>query len=103
MKRKFDITDLATALRLSPPIAFKFAGGEEGTFEGYASVFGNRDSYGERVASGAFTASLAAWQAEGALPPLLWSHDPAEPIGRLLSLTEDATGLLARGAFNLAT
>ncbi|WP_409564924.1 HK97 family phage prohead protease [Methylobacterium sp. J-026] len=33
---------------------------------------------------------------------LLFQHDPAEPIGRWLSLREDATGLFAEGQLNLA-
>lgn len=72
MTFKHDIADLAKAVRLSPPVAFKFAGAGagQGTFEGYASAFDNADSYGERVQPGAFAASLAAWKAENAMPPL---------------------------------
>lgn len=33
----------------------------DGEFVGYASVFGNRDSYGEVVAPGAFAESLDEW------------------------------------------
>ncbi|MGL4973804.1 MAG: HK97 family phage prohead protease, partial [Bosea sp. (in: a-proteobacteria)] len=32
---------------------------------------------------------------------LLWQHDPAEPIGRWLSLTENARGLFVRGQLSL--
>lgn len=103
MDFKHDIADLSRALRLSTPVEFKFAGDAQGAFDGYASVFNNVDSYGHRTQPGAFTASLAQWRAEGALPPLLWSHDPAEPVGRIVELREDATGLFVRGQFNLAT
>ena len=33
---------------------------------------------------------------------LLWQHDPAEPIGRWLSIAEDRRGLRVRGKLNLA-
>jgi phage head maturation protease len=54
---------------------------DEGTFEGYASVAGNVDSYGDRVEPGAFGESLAKHQREGTKPLLLWQHNPDEPIG----------------------
>jgi phage head maturation protease len=38
---------------------------EEGTFEGYASVFGVRDSYNESVEPGATVESLARHRREG--------------------------------------
>jgi HK97 family phage prohead protease len=33
---------------------------------------------------------------------MLWQHDPGEPIGRWLSITEDTRGLHVRGRLNLA-
>ena len=33
---------------------------------------------------------------------MLWQHDPAEPVGRWLSLREDASGLRVRGRLSLA-
>jgi len=33
---------------------------------------------------------------------MLWQHDPAEPIGRWSSLTEDSRGLFVRGRLSLA-
>lgn len=103
MKHKHDIADLANLIRRSPPLEFKFAGVEAGQFDGYASVFGNADSYGERVQRGAFAKSLADWTIENAFPPLLWSHDPSEPVGRIVELREDEKGLFLRGEFNLDT
>ncbi len=38
---------------------------DEGTFDGYGSIFGNLDSYGEKVMPGAFVESLAAPSARG--------------------------------------
>ena len=33
---------------------------------------------------------------------MLWQHDPAEPIGRWLTIVEDTRGLRVRGRLNLA-
>ena len=53
---------------------------------GYASVFAVPDKGGDVVAPGAF--------AEAAAPiPLLWQHQPHEPIGFVDSLQEDGRGL----------
>jgi HK97 family phage prohead protease len=72
----------------------------EGTFEGYASLFGVADLGRDIVMPGAFTGSLARRGAGGIR--MLWQHDPAEPLGRWLSLTEDHRGLHVRGQLNLA-
>jgi HK97 family phage prohead protease len=65
---------------------------EEGTFEGYASVFGNVDSYGDVVDAGAFTKSLKRRQ-----PLLLWQHDPSTPLGIWEGMAEDTKGLRGVG------
>lgn len=67
----------------------------DGTFEGYASVFGAEDMAHDVVMPGAFGASLAARGAAGV--KLLFQHDPGQPIGVWLDLAEDAKGLYARG------
>lgn len=70
--------------------------GEKAEFEAYASVFGNRDSYGDVVQKGAFAASLKAWSEKGAPIPLLWGHNMADPdfnIGMVTSAEEDEHGL----------
>lgn len=71
--------------------------GDDGTFEGFGSVFGNVDSYKEIVAPGAFAESLAGWKAAGRLPPVLWQHRSGEPIGPYLSMEEQAVGLYVKG------
>lgn len=72
--------------------------GAQMSFTGYASVFGNVDSYGDVVEPGAFAASLASWQARGFLPPMLLNHDPYElPIGVWTSIEEDSFGLKVSG------
>lgn len=70
--------------------------GEKAEFEAYASVFGNRDSYGDVVQKGAFAASLKAWDEKGAPIPLLWGHNMTDPdfnIGMVTSAEEDEHGL----------
>lgn len=67
----------------------------DGTFEGYASVFGAEDMAHDVVLPGAFKASLAQRGASGV--KLLFQHDPAEPIGVWIELAEDPKGLYARG------
>lgn len=82
----------------------KFAGPGDGlrvdadlTITGYASVFGQVDQGGDRVAPGAFAAGLDRLAAAGRRVKMLWQHDPARPIGVWDSVVEDATGLQVRG------
>ena len=53
--------------------------GDEFVIEGYASVYGNIDSYGDIVDQGAFSEDLAQ---NGQKRPILWQHSGWEPIGR---------------------
>lgn len=71
---------------------------DDGTFEGYGSVFGNVDSYGEKVMPGAFKDSL---KSNASSVVMLWNHDRHEPIGHWEGLKEDAKGLFGKGVFNL--
>ncbi|WP_406871614.1 HK97 family phage prohead protease [Aminobacter sp. P9b] len=70
---------------------------EDGTFEGYGSIFGNVDSYGEKVMPGAFVESLAKHKREGSSVLMLWQHNPHEPIGVWEDLAEDGKGLWGKG------
>jgi HK97 family phage prohead protease len=90
--------------RLSPAFAFKAADvTASGEFSGYASTFGGPpDAYGDIIAEGAFSDSLAQHRSDNTQPALLWSHDPAAPIGRWLDLHEDAKGLAVTGQLTLA-
>jgi HK97 family phage prohead protease len=67
----------------------------DGTFAGYASLFGEVDLGQDLVMPGAFRESLRARGTQGV--KLLFQHDPNEPIGVWLELYEDAKGLFARG------
>jgi HK97 family phage prohead protease len=63
---------------------------DTGEFTGYAAVFGNRDSYGDVIEPGAFAKTIAD---KGGAFPVLWQHDPWEPIGVSTSMQEDDKGL----------
>ena len=67
----------------------------DGTVEGYASLFGEIDQARDMVMPGAFTATLR--QRSVRRTPMLFQHDPSEPIGIWLELREDLRGLYARG------
>lgn len=92
MKRK----DSGLALK-HRQVAFKAdTVSEDGTFKGYASVFGNVDSYKEIVEAGAFAQALKDRRKEGPVP-ILWQHDSTQPIGGDENLSEDDHGLKADG------
>jgi HK97 family phage prohead protease len=67
----------------------------DGTLEGYASVFGEVDQARDMVMPGAFAATLRMRGVRRV--PMLFQHDPAEPVGIWLELREDFRGLYARG------
>ena len=69
----------------------------DGTFSGYASVFGELDSYNEIVMPGAFKKTLATWGKKGSLPPVLWQHESKQPIGIHTAMSTDSKGLLVEG------
>jgi HK97 family phage prohead protease len=71
---------------------------DDGTFEGYGSVFGNVDSYGTVVDKGAFANTLRGRVSK---IKLLWQHDDTQPIGIFTDLSEDNIGLRFTGQLNL--
>ncbi len=74
--------------------------GVDGVFEGYGSLFGVADLGGDIVVAGAFKDSLIKRGALGV--KLLWSHDPAQPIGTWQVIKEDSKGLYVRGQLDFA-
>lgn len=103
-----DISTVVPLLRLAPPLETRFVGEDaaQGIISGYASVWagqpgGEPDSFGDQIAKGAYTATLAAHKAAGTMPVMLWSHDPARPIGRWVEIREDDRGLFVVGQLNL--
>jgi uncharacterized protein len=90
---------LAPALEPEPTVTSVFAPrttiAADGTVEGYASLFGEIDQARDMVMRGAFAMTLA--QRGIHRIPMLFQHDPAEPVGVWLELREDHRGLFARG------
>lgn len=74
---------------------------DDGTFTGYASVFGVKDQGRDIVMKGAFTKSLKSYPARKV--KLLYQHDPSDPIGVWTSFEEDDRGLKATGRIILET
>jgi HK97 family phage prohead protease len=73
-------------------LAIEVKATDEGVIEGYGSVFGNLDAYGDRIEPGAFRESLGRRK-----PKMLWQHDMAEPVGAWDEVREDDRGLFMRG------
>lgn len=67
--------------------------GDAGSFEGYASVFGGVDTYGDTILNGAFTSTLR----HNGLPKMFYGHDWGMPIGKWTSAKEDEKGLYVKG------
>ena len=76
---------------------------DAGTFTGYGSIFNIEDGGGDIVIPGAFADTLAAQKTLGRLPPMLWQHRQAEPVGVYTSMEEDAVGLKVSGKLALKT
>jgi len=67
----------------------------DGSFEGFASVFGHEDLSGDVVEPGAFKDSINRRGISGI--KMLFQHDPNQPIGVWQELKEVPRGLYARG------
>jgi hypothetical protein len=67
----------------------------DGTVEGYASLFGELDQARDMMMRGAFAETLAVRGIRRV--PMLFQHNPSEPVGIWLELREDHRGLFARG------
>lgn len=93
------IKDFAVQIKAGPADSLA-----EGEFTAYASVFGNKDSYGDVVMPGAFTDTLAEWKDSGNVIPLLFGHNMSDPdynIGAVLEAKEDDHGLLVKAQLDL--
>ena len=77
---------------------------DNGTITGYASTWTREpDSYGDVVAKGAFTETIANIKAEGKVLPFLYNHDNEELsnfIGTVIDLEEDDHGLKFTATFD---
>jgi HK97 family phage prohead protease len=67
----------------------------DGSFSGYASVFGEVDLGRDVIERGAFRRSLEERGASGIR--MLYQHDPAQPIGAWRTIREDERGLYVEG------
>jgi HK97 family phage prohead protease len=70
---------------------------EDGTFSGYAAVFGNVDRGRDVCAKGCFGSSLKDHAEQKTMPGLYWGHDSSEPIGEWTLVREDDRGLYVEG------
>ncbi|MEL6752136.1 MAG: HK97 family phage prohead protease [Pseudomonadota bacterium] len=84
--------------RASSPLTLQT---QDGTFSGYASLFGVVDLGKDQVARGAFRRSLS--NRKPADVRMLYQHDPAYPIGAWSTVREDATGLFVEGRIDIGS
>jgi HK97 family phage prohead protease len=66
-------------------------------FEGYGSIFGNKDLGGDIVVPGAFSRSLKGHAKDGTMPLMYWMHQPDQVPGVWLEMREDDSGLYVKG------
>ena len=74
---------------------------EFGLFEGYGSVFGNKDLGNDVIEKGAFTKSIRRRSNKGV--KLLYQHKSDMPIGVFDEIREDDHGLVVKGRLALKT
>jgi len=74
---------------------------EYGRFEGYGSVFGNKDLGNDVIEKGAFAKSIRKRKAKGV--KLLYQHKSDMPIGVFDDIKEDDHGLVVKGRLALKT
>ena len=93
------------ALEFLKPIEveLKLANSDSGDIAGYGSTFRNVDFGGDVCAAGCFAKSLTEHEAAGTMPAMLWSHDPAQPVGVWTGAFEDLKGLRMEGHLTLGT
>lgn len=76
---------------------------EDGTVEGYGSVFDVQDSYADVIEKGAFAKSISTHKSAKSMPAMLWQHDSSQPIGVWTSMSEDDNGLRVVGRLAMDT
>lgn len=84
-------------------------GQQFGQIEAYGAAFNNVDEGNDRILPGAFTRTIQNSKARAKardkkyMLKMLWQHDANEIIGGWYDLSEDGTGLRAKGDIALAT
>lgn len=92
--------------KIEVPFSLKTANEAIGEFSGYASTW-SLDLQRDRIIKGAFARTIKEAEADRVewggqfLYPLLWMHNPHEPVGGLYEVREDAKGLRIRGYIDL--
>ena len=71
---------------------------DAGKFTGIGPVANNVDLGGDKILPGAFTRTLAA----GKALPLLWNHDPSQPIGSVKATENQQGNLIVEGQLLLS-
>ena len=66
-------------------------------FEGYGSVFGNRDHGGDIIVPGAFASTLKEHKSAGTMPLMFWMHQQDQVPGVWTKMAEDGNGLHVEG------
>jgi uncharacterized protein len=79
--------------------SFEVKATSENEFEGYASVFGNKDSHNDIIVKGAFSKTIQ----ESKRVKVLWQHDPWQPIGKPIAMSEDSKGLHVKAKISNTT
>jgi HK97 family phage prohead protease len=74
---------------------------DKGMFEGYASIFGNKDLGNDVIEKGAFMRSLRRKGPKKI--KMLYQHDTKEPIGVFDTVKEDMSGLYVKGRLAMGT
>jgi uncharacterized protein len=77
------------------PDQFKMTDESDGSFEGYGAIFNTVDQGQDIIDPTAFDVSLDRRKSETF--PILWQHDPSQPIGFWESIAPDAKGLFCKG------
>lgn len=74
---------------------------DDGTFEGYASVFNNKDLGNDVIRKGSFLKTITEKKPNQI--KLLYQHKTDEPIGVIDEISEDSKGLKIKGRLALGT
>ena len=74
---------------------------DDGSFEGYASVFNNKDLGNDVIKQGSFSNTIKSKKPKQI--KLLYQHKTDEPIGVIDSLAEDTRGLKIKGRLAMGT
>jgi HK97 family phage prohead protease len=80
----------------------KFDVKEEGSFEGYASVFNGDDAVNDTIEPGAFKDTIKAHKKKGTMPKMFINHDSwMIPVADIKEMVEDEVGLFIKGMVDM--